>query len=129
MNRKPRAPGLKCFRRHRTIEVIHVTDQEATEEPFGEVIYRYTAENAVEDGLFVPVGTIGDYPVYFTSNLFAEGYEDAGRRRELVHRGLGLLRQRDPEDTEYMRLRVIEKDRIWVTLTGEGYTFMKPEDY
>ena len=109
--------------------MIHVTDQEAQAEPFGEVIYRYTAENAVEDGLFVPVGTIGDYPVYFTSNLFAEGYEDAGRRRELVRRGLGLLRHRDPEDTEYMRLRVIEKDRIWVTLTGEGYTFMKPEDY
>ena len=96
---------------------------------FGEVIYRYTAKDAVEDGLFVPVGSIGQYPVYFTSNLFAEGYEDEDKRRALVERGLHMLRRKDFEDTDYMRLRVIEKDRIWVTLTGEGYTFMRPEDY
>ena len=81
------------------------------------------------DGLFVPVGRVGDYPVYFTSNLFAEGYEDSQRRADLVQRGLTLLRQADNEDTPYLRLRVIEKDRIWVTLTGEGCAFMKPEDY
>ena len=96
---------------------------------FGEVIYRYTAKDAVEDGLFVPVGSIGKYPVYFTSNLFAEGYEDEGKRRALVERGLQMLRRKDSEDTDYMRLRVIEKDQIWVTMTGEGYTFMKPADY
>lgn len=96
---------------------------------FGEVIYRYTAEDAVRDGVFVPVGSVGDYPVYFTSNLFAEGYEDEHKRRELVLRGLQLLRADDPEDTEYMRLRVIEEDRVWVILDGDGVKYMKPEDY
>jgi type I site-specific restriction endonuclease len=96
---------------------------------FGDVIYSYTAQDAVEDGLFVPVGTVGHYPVYFTSNLFAEGYEDEAKRKTLVERGLEMLRRYDAEDTEYMRLRVIERDRIWLVLNGEGYTFMKPEDY
>ena len=94
-----------------------------------EVIFRYTAQDAVGDGLFVPVGRVGEYPVYFTSNLFTGGYKDEGKRERLVYRGLELLRQPDPEDSDYLRLRVIEKDRIWVTWTGEGITYMKPEDY
>jgi hypothetical protein len=45
-------------------------------------------------------------------------------------RGLGLLKLPDPEDSEYMKLRVIEKDKLWVIWSaGEGFVFMKPEDY
>ncbi len=109
--------------------MVSLADDHDGDDSFGELIYRYTAEDAVRDGLFVPVGFVGEYPAYFTSNLFVEGYEQQERRGELVRRGLELLRQYDPEDTDYLRLRVIEKNEIWVTLTGEGYTFMKPEDY
>ena len=57
-------------------------------------------------------------------------YENEPERiRELVHRGLEMLRQPDPEDSDYMKLRVIEKDRIWAVLTGEGYTFMRSDEY
>lgn len=46
-----------------------------------------------------------------------------------MNKGLDLLRKEDPVDSDHMRLRVIEKDEIWVVYNGEGITFMKPEDY
>jgi len=93
------------------------------------LIFKYTAEDAVRDGIFVHVGNVGREKVYFTSNLFAEGYEDLQKRTELVNQGLELLRKPDREDTDYMHLRVIEKGKIWVVRTREGITYMKPEDY
>lgn len=93
------------------------------------LIYKYTAEDAVQDGVFVHVGNMGKEKVYFTSNLFSEGYEDLQKRLDLVKRGLQMLSKPDPEDTNYMWLRVIEKNRIWVVRNGEGITYMKPEDY
>ena len=97
---------------------------------FGPVISKYTAKDAVEDGIFVEVGYVGKEPVYFTTNLFESGGYDAyDKRISLVKKGLTLLGTQDPEDSDYMRLRVIEKDEIWVVYNGEGITFMKPEDY
>jgi hypothetical protein len=51
------------------------------------------------------------------------------KRDALIKKGLNLLAKVDKEDTNYMRLRVVVKDKIWVVLNGEGITFMKPEDY
>jgi type I site-specific restriction endonuclease len=97
---------------------------------FGPVISKYTARDAVEDGIFVEVGSVGKNPVYFTTNLFESGdYQYHDKRVGLVKRGLDMLNEYDPEDSDYMRLRVIEKDEIWVVYNGEGITFMKPEDY
>jgi type I site-specific restriction endonuclease len=97
---------------------------------WGPVISKYTAKDAVEDGIFVEVGSVGKNPVYFTTNLFESGgYQDYEKRVNLVKRGLDMLNKEDPEDSDYMRLRVIEKDEIWVVYNGEGITFMKPEDY
>ena len=94
------------------------------------VIYSYTREQAIEDGVLILSGTVGAISVVFTSNLFADGYEDKEKRIALVNRGLEMLRQPDSEDSAYMKLRVIEKDKIWVIWhAGEGFTFMKPEDY
>lgn len=93
------------------------------------VIYRYTARHAVMDGVFVGVGRFAFFPVFFTSNLYNEGYEDDVKRNKLIERGIEVLSRDDPEDTDYLRLRVIEKNRVWVAYTGEGYTFMKPRDY
>jgi len=97
---------------------------------FSQVISKYTARDAVEDGIFVEVGSVGKNPVYFTTNLFESGsYQDHDKRVGLVKHGLDMLNEYDPEDSDYMRLRVIEKDEIWVVYNGEGITFMKPEDY
>jgi hypothetical protein len=47
------------------------------DEFFGPVISRYTARDAVEDGIFIEVGSFGKEPVYFTTNLFESGgYEE-----------------------------------------------------
>jgi len=97
---------------------------------FGPLIYKYTARDAVEDGIFVEVGSVGKNPVYFTTSLFESGeYQDNEKRVNLVKRGLEMLNKKDPEDSDYMRLRVIEKGEIWVVYNAEGITFMKPEDY
>ena len=100
------------------------------DEFFGPVISKYTAKDAVEDGIFIEVGSVDKEPVYFTTNLFESGgYGDHDKRVGLVKRGLDMLKEYDPEDSDYMRLRLIEKDEIWVVYNGEGITFMRPEDY
>ena len=98
---------------------------------FDNVISSYTQEQAIEDGILVEVGKLtSDQKVVFTRNLFETGgYEEEEPRIHLIERGINLLRKSDPEDTEYMKLRVIEKDRIWVIADGNGLTFMRPEDY
>ena len=95
-----------------------------------DIISTYTQKQAIEDGILVKVGSCGDLPVIFTANLFQDGYEDEIKCMVLVSQGLSLLNLPDKEDTPYMKLRVIEKDRIWVIANaGEGITFLRPEDY
>lgn len=128
------------------VQVIHVPDEDQKPEPeqvkdlleelFGEVIYSYSTEDAVRDGVLVPVGVYNladsneKWPVYFTATLMAEGYEDDPQKRaDLVYRGLRLLMTPDPEDSPTMHLRVIEKDEIWVIAEPGKLTYMKPSDY
>ena len=93
------------------------------------IISCYTQEQAIEDGILVKVGSCGKLPVIFTTNLFNDGYEDEIKCVALVNQGLQVLRLPDKEDTSYMRLRVIEKGKIWVIANAESITFLKPEDY
>ena len=96
-----------------------------------EVISSYSTEQAVEDGVLRLIGYVeksGDL-VYFTTNLLRDGYENETKRKELVYRGLELLQQPSEEDTQYMKLRVIEQGIVWVIQEQGKLTFMKPEDY
>ena len=106
------------------------------EEIFPEVIYAYTQDQAIEDGVLVLVGyaAVGAQKsqerVVLTRTLFEQGYADEKVRRRLLIRGFALLLLVDPEDSPTMKLRVIEKGKIWVIWNeGEGYTFLTPEDY
>jgi len=94
-----------------------------------EIISIYTQDQAIEDGVLALVGHLGKQRIVFTSNLLYNGYEDSEKRIALIKKGLELLKKDDPEDSPHMRLRVIEKDKIWVIWNAEGFTFMKPEDY
>ncbi len=97
---------------------------------FGEVISAYTQDQAIEDGVLVHVDEIGKQRVVFTRCLFDQGYEAEVKRKTLVEKGMELLCRQDPEDSPDMRLRVIEKGKIWVIWNvGEGFTFLTPEDY
>jgi hypothetical protein len=99
------------------------------------VVSEYTMDQAIEDGVLVQVGEVQSINgtkirVIFTRALFEEGgYEDETRRVALVTRGMALLRKPDPEETDYMRLQVIEEGKVWVIHDGNGITFLKPEDY
>ena len=105
-----------------------MADSNPMTELFGEVISRYTLDQAIEDGVLMKVGefAVDHRPIIFTTNLFADVKE---RYQEVIRKGIELLKKPSPEDDEYMKLRVIEKGKIWVVLNAEGCTFMKPEDY
>lgn len=97
-------------------------------EVYGEPISVYTKEQAIEDGILVKVGYLSNLklPVIFTTNLFNDIKD---HYHEIITRGLELLNKKDEEDDDNYKLRVIEKDCIWVIANSEGVTFMKPEDY
>jgi len=93
-------------------------------------IFRYTREQAIVDGVLIRVGSFVGIDVIFTSNLFAEGYEDEKKRLDLIRRGVLLLMKPDREDSDSMMLRVIEPGEIWVIYDGDGVlTYLKPNDY
>jgi len=99
------------------------------------VISSYTRKQAIEDGLLVYVGDVicqsgAKVSVAFTRALFDDGgYEDKEKRVALVKTAVETLNKPDCEDTEYMKLRVVEKDRIWAIADGDGITILRPEDY
>ncbi len=97
-------------------------------EVYGEPISIYTQQNALDDGMLVKVGILSNLkiPVIFTSNLFEEIKD---HYKEIITKGLELLNKKDQEDDDNYKLRVIEKNKIWVIANSEGVTFMKPEDY
>lgn len=97
-------------------------------EIYGEPISVYTTQQAIKDGLLIKTGYLqpDNIPVLFTSNLF---YDVKNTYKIIINKGLELLKQPNKEDTEYMKLRVIEKNKIWVIADLQGITFMKPEDY
>ena len=99
---------------------------------FGEPIHVYTREQAIEDGVLIPAGTVRlidgtPVSICFTANLHSD-YEDVESRAALTRRGLAMLNDDAPEDTGCGRLRIIEEGRIWIVWDGDGITFMRPED-
>lgn len=114
---------------HNTIFTEQIDEQALSHYKHPGIIYNYTAKDAVRDGIFHALGRFAFHPIYFTSGLWNEGLEDDDKREKLIERGIELLTQRETEDTEYLKLRVIEKNKIWVTQKYGGITFMKPSDY
>ena len=103
--------------------------EDELKEMFGEPISTYTKEDAVEDGYQVWIGSCNKQKIYFTSNLLYDGFEEEEPRLSLINEGLFALAKKDKEDTEYMKLRVLQKGEVWVIQAPDGITFMKPEDY
>ncbi len=103
-------------------------NQPSLVEIYGEPISVYTKEQAIEDGILVKVGYLSNLklPVLFTTNLFNEVKD---HYNNIIKKGLEMLNQKDPEDSEHSRMRIVEKGQIWVIANSEGVTFMKPEDY
>jgi hypothetical protein len=92
-----------------------------------DIIDIYTQEQAIEDGVLIKVGSFANgKPIIITTNLF---HEVKDKIKEIIDKSIQMLKQKNSEDDEYMKLRVIEKNKIWAILNTEGLTIMKPEDY
>ena len=106
------------------------SNQNERDSLFGEPISVYTQDEAIDDGVLVWVGYVGKQRVVFTRNLFDDGYQDEVKRRTLIQCGIEMICLENAEDCPERRLRVIEKGKLWVIWhVGEGFTFLKPEDY
>jgi len=93
-----------------------------------DIIYRYTKEDAIADGQQARIGSDKGRTIYITSTILAD-YEDENKRETLMQKVLESLDKPDPEDTNYLKLRVIEKGKIWAVEDGDGITIMHPSDY
>jgi len=97
---------------------------------FGEPIHVYTRRQAIRDGVLVSVGEahLGDerIGICFTAALLAER-PTVEHCRDLIRQGFAMLNTPDPEDDGYRKLRVVEKDKVWVIWDGDGITFLRPE--
>ena len=100
-----------------------------------DIIFKYTKQDAVNDGVIIELGQYGKLPVYVTRNCFdTVGLKDPVICRGIVLEAIDALSKPDPEDDDYRSMRVIHKedadcDSIWVIHDGEGITIMFPEDY
>ncbi len=109
---------------------MDVNKKESSNPLFEDAISVYTQDEAIDDGVLVWVGLMGKERMVFTRNLFDDGYQDEVKRHALIQCGIEMLCLENAEDCPEMRLRVIEKGKIWVIWhVGEGFTFLKPEDY
>lgn len=108
------------------------TSSTSIEESFGEPIHVYTRQQAVQDGVLVPVGEahLGEerISVCFTSALLEE-HPDVEECKTLIRQGFALLNTPDSEDDGYRKLRVVVADKVWVIHDGDGVTFLRPQDY
>jgi len=99
-----------------------------------DVIYAYTDEQAVEDGVLVDTSSFSKVFTRVTSNLFEKGYEErtVDNLRDLFLQAWAHMKKKG-KDTFYelkVELPSGEKERIFCVYNELGsYTLMMPEDY
>ncbi len=103
---------------------------------FGETICTYTVEEAIDDGVLVELGKVGNVPVLATSNCFSTaGLDNPLHCKGVVMEAIEALRKPDPEDSPTRKMRVLHEgvaadyERLWVFHDAQGITLMLPEDY
>ncbi|WP_440953579.1 hypothetical protein [Methanococcoides sp. FTZ1] len=115
---------------------------------FGEVVYSYTSEQAVEDGILFDIAKVNPEWEsrifrYITTNLMAHGYMDADDINvpnliDLLSQALEIVQKesncfRDKPESFYsgnIELPDGKKQQIFISLNELGrYTIMLPEDY
>lgn len=99
--------------------------KDAFEEFFGNTIYTYTREQAIEDGWLAEVGTHAGRKIVFTTNLLSKFEKHTLLYALLV--GLSTIEKDDTD--EYLFPFVIGGTEVWATRDSQAYTFMLPEDY
>src|SRR5690242_6373306 len=93
------------------------------------VIGRYTLQDAMADGLLVPLTAYQEKPVVATSNMIHEVTKP--ELRKLFHRFLRWDKYAKPglPEEEQLFHMTYRGQRVWVMEDSEAYTIMYPEDY
>ena len=102
------------------------------DEFFGPVIHSYSREQAVADGVLEYVAHLGETPVYATVGCAQRlGLGDDQVILEVFAQVLQALLLDDPEDDEYRKLRVFERDgaKYWAIEEPGVLTLLRPGDY
>jgi len=100
------------------------TPDNSLEEVFGPPISVYTAEQAIEDGLFYDAGRLGDKKVVLTTNLIF-----SLEKEEIVSAlviGLEKIKAFSQPD---LAVYTVNGKKVYVDDSGLIITFMLPEDY
>jgi type I site-specific restriction endonuclease len=114
-----------------------------------DVIYQYTIEQAIEDGVLVRLpylkvpykdekisvvittNMMESFRVVCSNGMYTEQVDGEivlDALNKTIRTGLRMLNETNKEDEPNMRLRVIKPDTYWVIADGSGITFLKPED-
>ncbi|MFH1224697.1 MAG: hypothetical protein V1676_02745 [Candidatus Diapherotrites archaeon] len=113
-------------------------DMEKLKQIYGEPISVYTEEQGLKDGVLHFFGRgAGNRRLLFTDSVMgalaeggnAEKRPNLERLTDLFLEGFEALREPDEEDSEYMKLRKIQRGRFWVIEELGKITLMLPSDY
>ena len=104
------------------------SDEPDDDNSFGEPIYTYTKEDAVEDGQQKVIGVVGEDKVYITDSLVGE-FDTEDKEKALLDKAVAELKKPNDEDTPSMKLRAFGDGKLWVIKAADGITIMRPSDY
>ena len=106
-----------------------MTDELFTEE---DIIYTYTDEQAVEDGVLMPVsfGAINLVTDGIVSRFTRQSFFDIGKFNSFMSEAARKLSEQQKEKADWFYAVVIEKKKYFIAQNGSnGFTLMLPEEY
>ncbi len=104
-------------------------------DPFGPVIYEYTLQQAINDGVLVEIfknrwpELSGGKPIVVTSHLFGE--VSLAGLMEIWNEYVVWRKNVMPTlpEEEQMFSTSMNSEKVWVIEDGQAYTLLYPDDY
>ena len=97
------------------------------------VVFVYTREDAIRDGVLIEVDTYKGKQICITDNAYKiAGLEDETLRNHVIKAAIEALSKPDENDASYKKLRsiLVKGHLFWAVWTDtEGFTIMLPSDY
>ena len=95
-----------------------------------DVVFTYTDEEAVEDGVIIPVsfGSISRITRAVFDDFDKGRFDDAGFDR-FMNEAMKILEGKMKARKDWFYSGLIERRKYFFVENGSGFTLMKPEDY
>ena len=96
-----------------------------------EMIHCAPREQAIEAGAlvpyqFAPVGSVDE--VCFTRALYAKYRNAPSTMQAITQKGISQLKESDPHDNEYRKIREVVRDHVYAIEYHDGITFLTPQE-